>query len=95
MTKLMEWIFGAILFLGVWAALLTFHLNSGFLKDYSDVIIPFPLIVLVYFGLYAATVILWRVFTFNDCEDAAKELQQQIIEAKEDLQSKGFLFEEK
>nr|CAD7459203.1 unnamed protein product [Timema tahoe] len=91
MTKLMEWIFGAILFLGVWAALLTFHLNSGFLKDYSDVIIPFPLIVL----LYAATVILWRVFTFNDCEDAAKELQQQIIEAKEDLQSKGFLFEEK
>ncbi|KAG8318407.1 hypothetical protein J6590_001519 [Homalodisca vitripennis] len=26
--------------------------------------------------IYAAFVVLWRVYTFNDCEDAAKELQQ-------------------
>ena len=36
-----------------------------------------------------------RVATFNDCEEAAKELQQQISEAREDLRSKGFNFEEK
>ena len=36
-----------------------------------------------------------RVATFNDCEDAAKELQLQISEAREDLRSKGFNFEEK
>lgn len=26
--------------------------------------------------IYAATVVLWRVYTFNDCEDAAKELKE-------------------
>ena len=36
-----------------------------------------------------------RVATFNDCEDAAKELQLQISETREDLRSKGFNFEEK
>ena len=36
-----------------------------------------------------------RVATFNDCEEAAKELQQQISEAREDLRGKGFNFEEK
>ena len=36
-----------------------------------------------------------RVATFNDCEAASKELQRQIGEAREDLRSKGFNFEEK
>ena len=36
-----------------------------------------------------------RVATFNDCEEAARELQQQISEAREDLRKKGFNFEEK
>ena len=36
-----------------------------------------------------------RVATFNDCEEAAKELQEQISEAREDLRKKGFNFEEK
>jgi dolichyl-phosphate mannosyltransferase polypeptide 3 len=34
-----------------------------------------------------------RVATFNDCEEAAAELQQQISEAREDLRSKGFKFD--
>ena len=37
----------------------------------------------------------FRVATFNDCEDAAAELQAQIKEAREDLRSKGFNFEQK
>ena len=36
-----------------------------------------------------------RVATFNDCEDASKELQRQIGEAREDLRRKGFNFEDK
>ena len=36
----------------------------------------------------------FRVATFNDCEDASKELQRQIGEAREDLRSKGFNFED-
>lgn len=39
--------------------------------------------------------LLIRVFTFNDCEEAAKELQVEISEAREDLRSKGFNFEDK
>ena len=33
---------------------------------------------------------MFRVATFNDCEDTSKELQRQIGEAREDLRSKGF-----
>ena len=36
-----------------------------------------------------------RVATFNDCEDASKELQRQIGDAREDLRRKGFNFEDK
>ncbi len=35
----------------------------------------------------------FRVATFNDCEEAAAELQKQISEAREDLRSKGFKFD--
>ena len=44
---------------------------------------------------YTYQLLCFRVATFNDCEDAAKELQKQIGEAREDLRSKGFNFEEK
>ena len=33
--------------------------------------------------------------TFNDCDEAAAELQKQISEAREDLRKKGFKFETK
>lgn len=36
----------------------------------------------------------FRVATFNDCEEAAAELQKQITEAREDLRDKGFKFQE-
>lgn len=32
--------------------------------------------ILIYFQLYAATVVLYRVFTFNNCEEAATELKK-------------------
>lgn len=42
--------------------------------------------------LYAAGTVLYRTFTLNDCPEAAKELQEQIREARKDLISKGFKF---
>uniref|UniRef100_V9IHH8 Dolichol-phosphate mannosyltransferase subunit 3 n=1 Tax=Apis cerana TaxID=7461 RepID=V9IHH8_APICE len=55
----------------------------------------FPLIVLFICSLYAAIIILYRVFTFNNCEHAAIELQEQIEEAKKDLQNKGIVLKSK
>ena len=51
--------------------------------------------IIIYACLYYCSNIPFRVATFNDCEDAAKELQRQIGEAREDLRSKGFNFEDK
>lgn len=38
---------------------------------------------------YSIFIVLYRTFTFNDCPEAADEVQRQIKEAKEDLASKG------
>lgn len=48
-----------------------------------------PVYLLVVFGCYSLATVGYRVATFNDCEDAAKELQAQIKEAKADLKKKG------
>lgn len=42
--------------------------------------------------MYAVVTVLYRTFTFNDCPEAAEELQKHIEEAKADLSAKGFKF---
>jgi len=56
------------------------------------ILLPLPIHILGVFGIYSAFVVLWRTFTFNDCPEAAKELQSQIIKAKADLRKKGFKY---
>ncbi|XP_012284091.1 dolichol-phosphate mannosyltransferase subunit 3 [Orussus abietinus] len=92
MTKLMEWLFVATFFLAIWIAALTGKVHPSLADDYHHIVQVFPALVILSLGLYAAIVVLYRTFTFNTCESAAKELQQQIKEAKMDLKSKGFVF---
>jgi len=92
MTKLLEWITGAVLFLGVWIALLTGQF--GDIQENRQLVLFSPIIAVAMFGIYSILVIAYRVATFNDCEDAADELRKQIKEARLDLASKGFKFEE-
>ncbi|KAL0277826.1 UNVERIFIED_CONTAM: hypothetical protein PYX00_004975 [Menopon gallinae] len=92
MTKLMQWLLFGVMFISVWFPLATNKLNNQVLEKYSDIIVLFPFFSLAFFGVYALTVIVWRVLTFNNCEVAAKELQCQIAEAKADLKQKGFIF---
>ncbi|KAL0130535.1 hypothetical protein PUN28_002280 [Cardiocondyla obscurior] len=87
MTKLLEWLSCTTVIFGVWLA--TIMSESTFVKKWHEVILFLPLVFLFLFGLYAVTIVLYRVFTFNTCKSAATELQQQIEEAKKDLQSKG------
>ncbi|XP_071449877.1 dolichol-phosphate mannosyltransferase subunit 3 [Hetaerina americana] len=93
MTKLMQWLLVATILFSVWVSIVTKQWVTAFAEDWMHIIVPFPLIAVLMFGLYAGVVVLWRVYNFNDCEDAAKELLEQIKEAKEDLKSKGMRFE--
>lgn len=51
-----------------------------------------PIYGVLLFGGVSAVIVLHRVFTFNDCPEANKQLQAQIKQAVEDLKSKGFVF---
>ncbi|XP_023327316.1 dolichol-phosphate mannosyltransferase subunit 3 [Eurytemora carolleeae] len=92
MTKLLEWVSGVVVFLSVWVALLTGQF--GDIEDRKQLVLFSPLIAVAMFGIYSIIVIAYRVATFNDCEEAAAELQKQITEAREDLRDKGFKFQE-
>ncbi|XP_035385170.1 dolichol-phosphate mannosyltransferase subunit 3 [Electrophorus electricus] len=89
MTKLLEWLF-AVSLVGVAWGLVTFDLlDFQFPAVYREVAWPMPVYLLVVFGCYSLATVGYRVATFNDCEEAARELQGQIQEAKEDLKKKG------
>lgn len=47
------------------------------------------MLVLVVFGSYSLLVIGYNLCIFRDCPDAYKELQGDIMEAKEELQARG------
>lgn len=88
----MEWLFAATIILALWASIVAHKIDNDFTKQYMHLIVPAPIIFVLTFGLYAATVVLYRVFTFNNCEEAATELKKEIQEAKEDLKKKGYAF---
>lgn len=89
MTKLLEWLFGVSVVVAAWA-LVTFDLlDLSLPQTYREVAWPMPLYLLVSFGCYALATVGYRLATFNDCEEASKELQRQIKEAREDLKRKG------
>ncbi|XP_075049422.1 dolichol-phosphate mannosyltransferase subunit 3 [Mixophyes fleayi] len=92
MTKLAQWLLGVILLGGAWVTLTFDLLGLELPGAYREVIWPFPVYLLVTFGCYSLATIGYRVATFNDCEDAAQELQQQIQEAKRDLRGRGLRF---
>ncbi|XP_012267606.2 dolichol-phosphate mannosyltransferase subunit 3 [Athalia rosae] len=94
MTKLMEWAFVATVFFSIWTATITGSIQSPLIEKWRTTILYLPVILIILFGFYAASVVLYRVFTFNNCEEAAAELQEEIKEAKKDLRSKGLLLRE-
>ncbi|CAF0739787.1 unnamed protein product [Brachionus calyciflorus] len=92
MTKLAQWLFGITLFLSIWLALLK-DLTPIKVTDENFLwisLIPVGLIAL--FGIISLIIIAYRVSTFNNCDEAAKELLKEIDEAKKDLATKGFKF---
>lgn len=50
------------------------------------------IIIILLMQIFSVWTVLYRTFTFNDCPEAAKELQAEILEARKDLIAKGFRF---
>lgn len=89
MTKLLEWISVISAFFAVWYSLIGGYVKHPEIEKNMTLILWSPFIFLVLFGVYAVTVVLYRVLTFNNCELAARELQEEIKIARRDLQEKG------
>ncbi|KAJ6656892.1 hypothetical protein lerEdw1_002893 [Lerista edwardsae] len=87
MTKLLQWLWMLALLGGTWAAVMLDLL--GLPLPWYQVLWPLPTYLLVAFGCYSLGVVGYRLATFNDCEEAAKELQAQIREARKDLARRG------
>ncbi|XP_044763150.1 dolichol-phosphate mannosyltransferase subunit 3 [Coccinella septempunctata] len=95
MTKLMEWLTAISALISLWVALLTNKIGNDFTKQHHQFILYLPIILIILFGLYALTVVLYRTFTFNNCEEAAAALKKEIQEAKSSLKAMGYIFPEK
>ncbi|XP_037651530.1 dolichol-phosphate mannosyltransferase subunit 3 [Sebastes umbrosus] len=89
MTKLLEWLLGVSVVVAAWALVSFDLLDLKLPHSYREVAWPMPLYLLVSFGCYSLATVGYRVATFNDCDQASRELQEQIREAKEDLRKKG------
>ncbi|KAG5842854.1 hypothetical protein ANANG_G00182170 [Anguilla anguilla] len=92
MTKLLQWLLGASVFGVAWGLVVLDLMNLRLPRAYREVAWPMPMYLLVVFGCYSLATVGYRVATFNDCREAAKELQAQIQEANLDLQKKGLKF---
>lgn len=91
--KLFQWLIAGGSFVALWIGLILGYIKSDINDSTKDVILFLPVFLIVGFALYSVAVIGYRVATFNDCMDAAKELKQDIEDAKKDLLLKGFKFD--
>jgi len=85
----MEWLTSFILVAVVWVGVYTEAIVSCCIKDNRTLILASPLLALIGFGVYSVLLLIYRVANFNDCDEAAAELKEQIKEAKDDLTKRG------
>ena len=66
--------------------------ENEFTREFYQLILLLPVLLVGVFGVVSVAIIAYRVYTFNDCAEAASELQQQIKQAKNELSLKGIKF---
>ena len=89
MTKLAEWLSGLVAVFSVWYAVNAGLVAEDWARENPALALWWPVVAVAAFGVYCVSVIAYRVATFNNCDEAAEELQREIKEAREDLKSKG------
>ncbi|NWI67657.1 DPM3 mannosyltransferase, partial [Todus mexicanus] len=91
MTKLGQWLLVLALLGSAWAAL-ALSPPLPVPVPVRQALLPLPLYLLVAFGCYSLATVGYRLATFNDCEEAAAELQEHISAARADLRRRGLRF---
>lgn len=80
----------AVLFLAVWQGAKmnqdeTAGIGTKILVDFA------PLWAVVALGVYALSTIIYNVMTFNDCPEAAKEIDENVKEAKAEMKKRKII----
>ena len=88
-TKMVQWLAVIAVSMEVWYGLISGWMGIQLSRPVSEALIPLPLYTVMCFGCYSLATIGYRLMTFNDCNEAANELMEEIAEAKKDLSSKG------
>jgi dolichyl-phosphate mannosyltransferase polypeptide 3 len=91
-TKLIQWLTIAAVFMETWYVIISGWLPIQLSPQLYQVFLPMPLYAIMLLGCYSLISIGYQLMTFNDCDEAEKELKEQINQAKRDLNSKGFKF---
>lgn len=92
MTRLVKWlrIGGALIIVWIMA------LNDKFGKFNSTTkfhILVCPIYLFVVFGIISVFVLINQVIKITNCDQAYRELKSEIVEAKSELNKKGFKFD--
>ena len=74
MTKLTQWLFCIILFLSLWLAVIGGYTPLKVARDQLIMIYLAPVLIVAAFGIVSLFILAYRVITFNNCEQAAREL---------------------
>ena len=93
MTKLAQWLSVLALLGSAWAALALSPAGLQLPAPYRQALLPLPVYLLVAFGCFSLATVGFRLATFNDCEEAAAELQEHIAMARADLRQRGLRFD--
>jgi dolichyl-phosphate mannosyltransferase polypeptide 3 len=84
--------YGAVL-LAIWYQALSFRNEAKTeLSPEVDLLIKFaPVWAVLALGIYALSNLVHGVISMSDCPDAAKEIEQQVKEARKEMKKRGIL----
>ncbi|KAK3765468.1 hypothetical protein RRG08_017143 [Elysia crispata] len=90
--KLYQWLLAASIFMAAWLSYVAGFFQTNLRQEYHNIILVLPIYLLMAFASYSLALLGYRVATFNDCIDAAEELQEDVKEARKDLERIGYKY---
>jgi len=80
-----------VVFLAVWQGV-KMNQDEATASPAAKILVNFaPIWAIVALGIYALSTIIYNVMTFNDCPEAAKEIDEQVKEAKAEMKRRKII----
>ena len=80
-----------VVFLAVWQGV-KMNQDEATASPAAKILVNFaPIWAIVALGIYALSTIIYKVMTFNDCPEAAKEIDEQVKEAKAEMKRRKII----